>query len=111
MPGKQDPNASERFALFAFPWDVPADTVPIVYARNPSGAEATARFWSKIFPKQFRSRDLPLDDTFLQKATSELDPNGSGPTVERFLKINREMRRQNNDYLANLRFKTEPAML
>jgi murein DD-endopeptidase MepM/ murein hydrolase activator NlpD len=111
MPGKTDPNASERFSLFAFPWDVPADTVPVVYVKNPSGAEATARFWFKIFPKQFRTRDLQLDDKFLQKAVSELDPNGSGELVDRFVKINRDMRRENNKYLSDLRDKTEPRLL
>jgi murein DD-endopeptidase MepM/ murein hydrolase activator NlpD len=111
MPGKSDPNSSERFSLFAFPWDVPADTVPLVYAKNPSGAEATARFWFKVFPKQFRSRDLQLDDAFLQKAVSELDPNGSGELIDRFIKINSEMRRENNKYLSDLRFKTEPKIL
>jgi len=111
MPGKTDPNASERFSLFAFPWDVPADVVPVVYARNPSGAEATARFWFKVFPKQFRSRELQLDDAFVQKAVSELDPNGSGELVDRFVKINHDMRKENNDYLAKLREKTEPRLL
>ena len=111
MPGKNDPNASERFSLFAFPWDVPADTVPVVYVKNPSGAEATAKFWFKVFPKKFRARDLQLDDTFLQKVVSELDPNGSGDLPVRFLKINREMRADNNKYLADLRFKTEPKIL
>jgi murein DD-endopeptidase MepM/ murein hydrolase activator NlpD len=111
MPGQTDPNSPQRFSLFAFPWDVPADTVPVVYARNPSGAEATARFWFKVFPKQFRARELPIEDAFLGKVVPELDPNGSGELVDRFLKINRDMRRQNNEYRTNLRLKTEPAML
>lgn len=111
MPGQTDPNSSLRFSLFAFPWDVPADTVPIVYARNPSGAEAIARFWFKVFPKEFRARDLPVDDAFLQKVIPELDPNGSGELVDRFLKVNRDMRRTNNEYLTSLRLKSEPAML
>src|SRR5688500_14502248 len=111
MPGKTDPNASERFSLFAYPWDVPADTVPVVYARNPSGAEATARFWFKVFPKQFRARDLPIEDAFLQKVVPDLDPNGSGELIDRFLKINNDMRRQNNQTLTDLRLKTEPAIL
>jgi murein DD-endopeptidase MepM/ murein hydrolase activator NlpD len=109
LPGGK--GESERFSLFALPYDVPADTIPVVYARNPSGAEATARFWVKVFPKQFRSRELPLDDGFLQKVTAELDPNGSGSLVDRYLKINRDMRRENNEALSNLRFKTEPRML
>jgi murein DD-endopeptidase MepM/ murein hydrolase activator NlpD len=109
LPGGKGEN--DRFSLFAFPWDVPADTVPVVYARNPSGAEATARFWFKVFPKQFRSRELPLDDRFLGKVVTELDPNGSGPLLDRFLKINGEMRRSNNQTLADLRLKTEPKVL
>jgi murein DD-endopeptidase MepM/ murein hydrolase activator NlpD len=109
LPGGK--GESERFSLFAFPFDAPAETVPVVYARNPSGAEAMARFWVKVFPKKFRSRELALDDGFLQKVTAELDPNGSGPLIERYLKINRDMRRENNQALAALRFKTEPKVL
>lgn len=109
LPGGKD--ESERFSLFAFPHDVPGDTVPVVYARNPAGAEATAGFWFKVFPKQFRSRDLPLDDRFLQKVAAELDPSGSGSLIDRYLKINRDMRRENNKTLSDLRFKTEPKVL
>jgi murein DD-endopeptidase MepM/ murein hydrolase activator NlpD len=108
MPGR---SANERFSMFAFSWDTPPDTIPVVYARNPSGAEATARFWTKVFPKQFRKRELALDDRFLQKVVSELDPSGSGSLIDRYLKINRDMRRENNQALAELRFKSEPKML
>ncbi len=108
LPGRP---AGERFSLFAFPWDVPADTVPIVYARNPSGAEAKAHFWCKVFPKKFRSRDLELTDAFIDKVTDEIDPNGSGDKLQRFLKINGDLRRQNNQALADLRLKTEERML
>ena len=108
LPGK-GPN--ERFSLFAFPWDVPSDTIPVVYARNASGTESTARFWFRLFPKQFRSRELTLDDRFLSKVTNELDPIGTGSLLDRFLKINGEMRQQNNQVLSDLRLKTEPKML
>ncbi|NUN03708.1 MAG: M23 family metallopeptidase [Bryobacteraceae bacterium] len=110
VPGK-DESSGERFSLFAFPWDTPADIVPVVYARNPSGAETTARFWFKLFPKKFRSRELPLNDAFLQKVVNELDPGGSGDLLSRYLKINGEMRRQNNETLAGLRHKTEQKVL
>jgi murein DD-endopeptidase MepM/ murein hydrolase activator NlpD len=108
MPGRP---AGERFAIFAFPWDVPADTVPVVYASNPSGAQAVAHFWCKVFPKKFRSRDLQLSDAFLDKVVEEMDPNGSGDKLARFLKINGEMRRQNNQTLRDLRLKTADRML
>ena len=108
MPGK-GPN--ERFSLFAFSWDTPADTEPVVYARNPAGAEATARFWHKIFPKKFRSRELPLSDAFLEKVVNQIQPGGGGDLVSRFLKINGETRRHDNAVLADLRHKTEERWL
>jgi hypothetical protein len=111
MPGETDPNSPRRFSLFAYPWDVSPNTAPVVYARNPAGAEVTATFWYKVFPKQFRKRELQLDDAFLTKVVNELDAGGSGPLTERFLRINRDMRRQNNDTLRELRLKSEPRIL
>jgi len=100
-----------RFSLFAFPWDLPADTVPVVYARNPAGTEVTGRFWFKVFPKKFRKRELDVPDTFLQKVVSQIDPSGAGDLLSRFLRINGEMRRSNNQVLADLRHKTEERFL
>jgi murein DD-endopeptidase MepM/ murein hydrolase activator NlpD len=108
LPGK---GSNERFSLFAFSWDTPANTEPIVYARNPAGAEATARFWQKVFPKRFRSRELPLSDAFLEKVVNQIDPGGTGDLLTRFLTINGEMRRRNNSALADLRHKTEERFL
>jgi murein DD-endopeptidase MepM/ murein hydrolase activator NlpD len=107
IPGKP----GERFSLFAFPWDLPASTVPIVFARNPSGAEATSQFWFKVFPKKFRSRELDLSDEFLERVVNQIEPGGSGDLLQRFLRINREMRRENNQTLADLRHKTEERFL
>ena len=102
---------TERFSLFAFPWDVPASTTPVVFVRNPAGTEVTARFWNKVFPKAFRKREIELTDAFIDKVLGELDPGGSGDRIERFLKINRDMRRENNKTLADLRLKTAERFL
>jgi hypothetical protein len=102
---------TQRLALFAFPWDMSMDTAPVVFAKNSAGAEVTARFWFKVFPKKFRMRDLPIDDKFLDKVVNQIDPGGSGDLLTRFLKINGEMRRQNNKTLADLRFKTAEKFL
>ena len=108
MPGRA-PN--ERFALFGFPWDLAVDTVPHVYARNAAGTEVTGRFWFKVFPKPFRTRDLEITDAFLDKVVNQIDPGGSGDLLERFLRINRDLRKQNNQALADLRLKTEERVL
>ena len=112
MPGN-DPN--HRFAMFAYPWDLPPDITPMVYARNGAGTEATARFWFKLFPKKFRERDFVLTDELMDKLVTSVDPTGTlapGPDLlTRFLKINGEMRRKNNQQLFDLRSKTEEKML
>jgi len=98
-----------QFSLFAFAWNVPLSTVPLVYATNPAGNTATGQMVYE-FPKKeqpsYRTRDLQIDDKFMQKVITELDPNGSGDPVTRFVKINSEMRRANNETLFNLRTKT-----
>src|SRR5439155_24132264 len=102
------------FSLFAFAWNMPPGTAPLVYATNPTGNEVTSQIVFQ-FPKKeqpkYRVRDLQLDDRLVQKVIGELDPNGSGDLITRFVKINSEMRRANNKTLFDLRFKTEGRFL
>ncbi len=111
LPGHPE----QRFAMFAYPWDLPENVVPMVFARNLAGTEATGQFWFKLFPKKFRTRDFPIDEALMSKLVNQIDPAGTlapGPdVVARFLKINGEMRRQNNQQLSELRFKTEEKIL
>jgi len=112
MPGG-DPN--HRFAMFAYPWNLDPGATPQVFARNAAGTEAAAPFWFKLFPKKFRVRDFPIDDALMQKLVNSADPTGSivpgKDLVSRFLYINGELRRKNNQQLADLRFKTEEKVL
>src|ERR1035438_443255 len=111
LPG----HAEQRFSMFAYPWDLPADVVPEVYARNEAGTEATAKFWFKLFPKKFRARDFPVEDALMEKLVNSVDPNNTlapgKDMVGRFLFINGDLRRKNNQQLADLRMKTEEKVL
>jgi hypothetical protein len=111
LPGRPD----QRFAMFAYPWDLPEGVTPLVYARNQAGNETTGRFWFKLFPKKFRTRDLELKDADMERMVSQIDPGAAfapePDTLSRFLKINGEMRRHNNRQLADLRLKTEERIL
>ncbi len=102
------------FSLFAVPWDAPVGAAPEVYATAPAGNRASAGI-AVSYPKKeqpkYRTRDLQLDDKFLQKVVNELDPNGTGDLIMRFLKINGEMRRANNKTLSDLRSEAEPRFL
>ncbi len=102
------------FSLFAFAWNMPPNTVPLVYASNGPGNDVTGplvfQFPKKEQPK-YTVHDLQVSDAFLQKVINELDPNGSGDPVVRFVKINKDMRRANNKALSDLRFKTADKFL
>ncbi len=103
-----------RFSLFAFAWNMPPGTAPVVYASVGAGNDVTSPMVFQ-FPKKeqphYTTHDLQVSDAFMQKVVNELDPNGSGDPVPRFVKINSEMRRANNKTLADLRFKTAEKFL
>jgi murein DD-endopeptidase MepM/ murein hydrolase activator NlpD len=102
------------FSLFAFAWNMPADTIPVVYASNGAGNDVTSpivfQFPKKEQPK-YTVHDLQITDAFIQKVVGELDPNGSGDPLARFIRINNEMRRANNKTLFDLRLKTADKFL
>jgi murein DD-endopeptidase MepM/ murein hydrolase activator NlpD len=110
MPGEA-PRSSHRFSMFPFPWDVSPDTIPLAFARNGAGTEVTTTFWTKVFPKRFRTSDINVTDKELTKVVGELDPDGAGSLVDRFVKLNKEMRRVNTQQIYNLREKTEDKIL
>jgi murein DD-endopeptidase MepM/ murein hydrolase activator NlpD len=103
-----------RFSLFAFAWNMPPGTAPVVYASVGAGSDVTSPMVFQ-FPKKeqphYTTHDLQISDAFIQKVINELDPNGTGDPVARFVKINSEMRRANNKTLADLRFKTAEKFL
>ena len=105
-----------RFALFAIEYDWPADTPLTVIARDAAGNEATAEFWHKVFPKKFRSRDLPLDDRFVQKVVPEIAAHtpaikDQGDPVKTFVEINSALRRKNHETIAKFATQSPPRFL
>ena len=102
------------FSLYALPWNMPLGTVPAVFASNGGGNEVTSplvvHFPKKEQPK-YTTHDLQVSDAFMQKIITELDPNGSGDPIARFVRINNDMRRANNQTLSDLRFKTADRFL
>jgi murein DD-endopeptidase MepM/ murein hydrolase activator NlpD len=97
------------FSLYAFAWNMPEGTMPVAFASNGAGNDITSPLVVQ-FPKReqphYTTHELQLDDHFIQKVVNELDPNGSGDLVQRFVKINSEMRKANNQTLSDLRLKT-----
>jgi murein DD-endopeptidase MepM/ murein hydrolase activator NlpD len=91
-----------HFALFALAYDLPVDTPIKVVARDAAGNESTAEFWHKVFPRTFRRRDIPLEESFVQKVVPEIVAHTPGiqkedDPVKTFVEINSKLRRQNHE--------------
>jgi len=96
-----------RFALFALKYDWPVDVPIKVVARDAAGNEVSGEFWRKVFPKKFRSRDIPLEDSFVQKVVPEItshtpDIKDQGDPVKTFVEINSNLRKRNHEVVTKL---------
>jgi murein DD-endopeptidase MepM/ murein hydrolase activator NlpD len=114
MPGARD--GAVRFAIFAFPYDAPAATPVQVKARDEAGNEVVANFNLKVFPRQFRTRTLPVDDAFLGKVVPEIlshtpSLTDEGDLLKNYLAINRVLRAANNKSLAEMAARSQPRLL
>lgn len=109
LPG----HPGQYFSLFAYAWNLPTDTPVSVFAGNPTGAVAKTSFWYKVFPKKFRQSTIPLESMNLERLVNQIDTEHKipGDLVQRFVYINNEMRKQNNQTLADLRFQSENKFL
>ena len=100
-------DAGLRFAVFAFSYDLPSSAGAQVVARDSAGNESLAGFWQKVFPKTFRSRDIAVDDAFLNKVLPEIlsrtpSIQDQGELIKTFVEVNSNLRRQNHETIAAL---------
>jgi murein DD-endopeptidase MepM/ murein hydrolase activator NlpD len=114
------PNADPalRVAFFAL---LPGQDVasPIqVFARDPIGNEGSGTFDFRVFPKQFRESTIEVDDAFLARVVPAILQNSPDFTVENptdlvasYLRINRDMRKLNNEQISALAASTSPELL
>jgi len=107
-----------RVAFFALLWNQPVDTPIQIFARDAYGNESTAVFDYRVFPKQFRQSRISLDDRFLARVvpailqnSTELDVEDPSDLLASYLRINRDLRRMNNDAIAALAADTSPEIL
>lgn len=107
---------SLRVAFFALLYDQDPDTPIELFARDPAGNTARAPVDHQTFPKPVRQSRIELTDSFLERVVPAIladAPQGEvgEGTLERFLFINGEMRRQNAATIASFAAETSPEML
>lgn len=109
-------NPALRVAFFALLHDQPATTPMRVFARDEAGNAVAVDFERRTFPKAVRQSRIELPDAFIERVvpailagTTEIAPTGT--TLEKFLAINGELRRRNNEKIASFANETSPEML
>ncbi len=116
--GLGDPGLHVAFFALAYDQDVNA---PIsVVARDAAGNESSTPLDHRVFPKAFVRSRIEIDQRFLDRVVPAIHSNTQGLDIatsspddrlKGFLKINGDLRRQNNDTIAGLATRTQPDVL
>jgi murein DD-endopeptidase MepM/ murein hydrolase activator NlpD len=105
-----------HIAFFALRYDQDVNAPIRLFARDAAGETASADFDKMTFTKPFKKSTIPLDDRFLDRVvpailagTNEVAPNGTN--IEKFVVINSELRKKNNETIRSMAAKTSPELL
>jgi murein DD-endopeptidase MepM/ murein hydrolase activator NlpD len=107
-----------RVAFFALLWDQDVGTPITLFARDSFGNEGAAGFDHRVFAKTFRTSRITIDDGFLSRVVPAILQNSTDFQVDdpsdllaSYLRINRDMRRENNAAIAAIATETSPEIL
>jgi len=116
--GVLNADPSLRVAFFALLWDQDVNTPISLYARDELGNESRGAFDYRVFPKVFRNSRISVDDNFMSRVVPAILQNSvdfrvddPSDLVSSYVAINRDMRRENDAYIASLAAKTSPDIL
>jgi murein DD-endopeptidase MepM/ murein hydrolase activator NlpD len=117
FPGHPAPieNVDFYLAFFALAQDQGPDSSLAVEARDVAGNTGRNGFAHHIRQKRFRSDKIRISDRFLANILPKFDAtvpaHEQEPPVDRFLRINRELREENYRQLTRIGDRTEPRIL
>lgn len=106
--------SGDRFAFFVWSYELSEETQAQVFARDAAGNEATAALVpAKFFKKEFRKRDIPIDDKFIETKVRDIiaqtpELKSTGDNLKDYIQVNRELRRVNAKFLVDLAKQSAP---
>ena len=105
-----------RVAFFALLHDQDLKTTIRLFARDEAGNTARADFESRVFPKPFKRSKIEVTDQLLDRVVPAIlegttDVKPEGDNLAKFLVINGELRRKNNEKIASFAAQTKPELL
>jgi murein DD-endopeptidase MepM/ murein hydrolase activator NlpD len=93
-------DAGVALVFFAVPQDLAPDVRPRLFAADAAGNQREMYLPCEIKPRHFAERTLAIDDDFLSRKVPEIAHESgmpvSGDLVQDYLRINRDLRQQND---------------
>ncbi len=100
-------------ALFAVPQDLDPSVQARVIAEDRAGNRTVVQLPVRVLPRRFAERTLLVDDEFLVRKVPEIEAANqlpaTGSLIDRYLRINRELRHQNEATLRELTRTSDPS--
>ncbi len=111
-----------KVAFFALLHDQDLHTPIAIVARDEAGNEASASFDFRVFPKEFRRSHLEVPASFMRRVVTDITAASEAARslvenmpeddlVQRYVRINGDLRRQNAEVIEGLATKTAPSKL
>lgn len=108
---------TQRFAFFVYSYDLPAGTPIEIIAKDQAGNVGKSTLApAKFFAKQFRHRELNIDDNFINTKIADIISNtpslkNTGDPLQNFLLVNSTLRKQNAQFLKDISKKSKAQFL
>jgi murein DD-endopeptidase MepM/ murein hydrolase activator NlpD len=116
LPGITVADPALRIAFFALRHDQDLKTPIRLFARDEAGNVAHADFEYRVYPKPFKKSRIEVSEQLLTQVvptilegTKEINPQGQ--PIEKFVAVNSELRRKNNEKIASFASQTAPEIL
>ena len=114
FPAQEEAPDGFYVCYFAIPYSTKAHPDVYLWAEDRAGNVSKDSFYYHIRRKQFRTEKININDRFLKRIlpnffSYSFDPGASD--IEKFLEINRVLRKENASVFYNLRTETSPDQL
>jgi hypothetical protein len=114
FPAAEGSHEGAHVCYFALPLRVKDKPDIFLWAEDRAGNRSKGTFHCHIRQKRFRSDRINITDGLLERllpAFSSYLKDATGQQIDKFIKINRELREQNGEVFYELRTKTSPNRL
>lgn len=113
FPGQIKAHPDHHMALFAHAYNVPAETRAVLVATDKAGNTREMPLVYELKNVKYKKSTIALSDNFLQKIAPLLNDVGArqGAAKDVFIRINKGLRKENEDRIVAITSKSTPSML